>query len=146
MVYPLRSTKRHSTRPCQHPRRSPTNSICSCSVEGMWSSIRFSNNPSCMALCIYRLHRQEDGDPLNPGDKRGIALINFGLKLVCKVLQMRIERFVETNSLLVPTNRLGSASAKSVVGQVVSLVDIIQRRQNAGAKHPCSIHRYPKGI
>ncbi|KAH9256810.1 hypothetical protein BASA81_004913 [Batrachochytrium salamandrivorans] len=42
----------------------------------------------------------ENGDPLNPGDKRGIALINVGLKLVCKVLQMRIERFVETNNLL----------------------------------------------
>ncbi|KAH6562287.1 hypothetical protein BASA62_009275 [Batrachochytrium salamandrivorans] len=43
---------------------------------------------------------KKDGDPLNPGDKRGIALINVGLKLVCKVLQMRIERFVETNNLL----------------------------------------------
>ncbi|KAH9263600.1 hypothetical protein BASA83_012983, partial [Batrachochytrium salamandrivorans] len=41
---------------------------------------------------------KKDGDPLNPGDKRGIALINVGLKLVCKVLQMRIERFVETNN------------------------------------------------
>ncbi|KAH9264779.1 hypothetical protein BASA83_011747 [Batrachochytrium salamandrivorans] len=30
---------------------------------------------------------KKDGDPLNPGDKRGIALINVGLKLVCKVLQ-----------------------------------------------------------
>ncbi|KAH6582818.1 hypothetical protein BASA60_001714 [Batrachochytrium salamandrivorans] len=40
---------------------------------------------------------KKNGDPLNPGDKRGIALINVGLKLVCKVLQMRIERFVETN-------------------------------------------------
>ncbi|KAH9260509.1 hypothetical protein BASA82_001134 [Batrachochytrium salamandrivorans] len=43
---------------------------------------------------------KKDGDPLNPGNKRGIALINVGLKLVCKVLQMRIERFVETNNLL----------------------------------------------
>ncbi|KAH6559899.1 hypothetical protein BASA62_000052 [Batrachochytrium salamandrivorans] len=43
---------------------------------------------------------KKDGDSLNPGDKRGIALINVGLKLVCKVLQMRIERFVETNNLL----------------------------------------------
>ncbi|KAH6582256.1 hypothetical protein BASA60_002018 [Batrachochytrium salamandrivorans] len=43
---------------------------------------------------------KKDGDPLNPGDKRGIALINVGLKIVCKVLQMRIERFVETKNLL----------------------------------------------
>ncbi|KAH9273443.1 hypothetical protein BASA83_004108 [Batrachochytrium salamandrivorans] len=83
----------------------PTNSICSCSVE--------------------------DGDPLNPGNKRGIALINVGLKLVCKVLQMRIERFVETNNLL-SYEQAGFRKREECVGQVVSLVDIIQRRQNAG--------------
>ncbi|KAH9246911.1 hypothetical protein BASA81_015519 [Batrachochytrium salamandrivorans] len=90
---------------CQHPRRRPTNPICSCSVE--------------------------NGDPLNPGDKRGIALINVGLKLVCKVLQMRIERFVETNNLL-SYEQAGFRKREECVGQVVSLVDIIQRRQNAG--------------
>ncbi|KAH9272952.1 hypothetical protein BASA83_004845 [Batrachochytrium salamandrivorans] len=83
----------------------PTNSICSCSVE--------------------------NGDPLNPGDKRGIDLINVGLKLVCKVLQMRIERFVETNNLL-SYKQAGFRKREECVGQVVSLVDIIQRRQNAG--------------
>ncbi|KAH6580121.1 hypothetical protein BASA60_003023 [Batrachochytrium salamandrivorans] len=83
----------------------PTNSICSCSVE--------------------------NGDPLNPGDKRGIDLINVGLKLVCKVLQMRIERFVETNNLL-SYEQAGFRKREECVGQVVSLVDIIQRRQNAG--------------
>ncbi|KAH9277209.1 hypothetical protein BASA83_000071 [Batrachochytrium salamandrivorans] len=72
-----------------------------------------------------------DGDPLNPGDKRGIALINVGLKLVCKVLQMRIERFVETNNLL-SYEQAGFRKREECVGQVVSLVDIIQRRQNAG--------------
>ncbi|KAH9259499.1 hypothetical protein BASA82_001255, partial [Batrachochytrium salamandrivorans] len=83
----------------------PPTSICSCSVE--------------------------NGDPLNPGDKRGIALINVGLKLVCKVLQMRIERFVETNNLL-SYEQAGFRKREECVGQVVSLVDIIQRRQNAG--------------
>ncbi|KAH9244102.1 hypothetical protein BASA81_018533 [Batrachochytrium salamandrivorans] len=74
---------------------------------------------------------KKDGDPLNPGDKRGIALINIGLKLVCKVLQMRIERFVETNNLL-SYEQAGFRKREECVGQVVSLVDIIQRRQNAG--------------
>ncbi|KAH6587142.1 hypothetical protein BASA50_001425 [Batrachochytrium salamandrivorans] len=46
---------------------------------------------------------KKDGDPLNPGDKRGIALINAGFR-----------------------------KREECVGQVVSLVDIIQRRQNAG--------------
>ncbi|KAH9277429.1 hypothetical protein BASA83_000303 [Batrachochytrium salamandrivorans] len=74
---------------------------------------------------------KKDGDPLNPGDKRGIALINVGLKLVCKVLQMRIERFVETNNLL-SYEQAGFRKREECVEQVVSLVDIIQRRQNAG--------------
>ncbi|KAH9271807.1 hypothetical protein BASA83_005909 [Batrachochytrium salamandrivorans] len=74
---------------------------------------------------------KKDGDPLNPGNKRGIALINVGLKLVCKVLQMRIERFVETNNLL-SYEQAGFRKREECVGQVVSLVDIIQRRQNAG--------------
>ncbi|KAH9268143.1 hypothetical protein BASA83_009535 [Batrachochytrium salamandrivorans] len=74
---------------------------------------------------------KKDGDPLNPGDERGIALINVGLKLVCKVLQMRIEQFVETNNLL-SYEQAGFRKREECVGQVVSLVDIIQRRQNAG--------------
>ncbi|KAH9256733.1 hypothetical protein BASA81_005027 [Batrachochytrium salamandrivorans] len=91
--------------PANTQEGAPPTSICSCSVE--------------------------NGDPLNPGDKRGIALINVGLKLVCKVLQMRIERFVETNNLL-SYEQAGFRKREECVGQVVSLVDIIQRRQNAG--------------
>ncbi|KAH9250175.1 hypothetical protein BASA81_012053 [Batrachochytrium salamandrivorans] len=88
---------------------------------------------------------KKDGDPLNPGDKRGIALINVGLKLVCKVLQMRIERFVETNNLL-SYEQAGFRKREECVGQVVSLVDIIQRRQNAGINTHVLFIRYPKGI
>ncbi|KAH6593260.1 hypothetical protein BASA50_007466 [Batrachochytrium salamandrivorans] len=74
---------------------------------------------------------KKDGDPLNPGNKRDIALINVGLKLVCKVLQMRIERFVETKQPAIL--RTGWVRKREeCVGQVVSFVDIIQRRQNAG--------------
>ncbi|KAH9244366.1 hypothetical protein BASA81_018235 [Batrachochytrium salamandrivorans] len=86
----------------------------------------------CAWLCASIVSiDKKDGDPLNPGDKRGIALINVGLKLVCKVLQMRIERFVETNNLL-SYEQAGFRKREECVGQVVSLVDIIQRRQNAG--------------
>ncbi|KAH6593673.1 hypothetical protein BASA50_007231 [Batrachochytrium salamandrivorans] len=86
----------------------------------------------CTWLCASIVSiDKKDGDPLNPGDKRGIALNNVGLKLVCKVLQMRIERFVETNNLL-SYKQAGFRKRKECVGQVVSLVDIIQRRQNAG--------------
>ncbi|KAH9271983.1 hypothetical protein BASA83_005829 [Batrachochytrium salamandrivorans] len=83
--------------------------------------------PTPFARALLR----KDGDPLNPGDKRGIALINVGLKLVCKVLQMRIKRFVEANNLL-SYEQAGFRKREECVGQVVSLVDIIQRRQNAG--------------
>ncbi|KAH9259848.1 hypothetical protein BASA82_001216 [Batrachochytrium salamandrivorans] len=46
--------------------------------------------------------------------------------------QMRIERFVETNNLLYSYEQAGFRKREECVGQVVSLVDIIQRRQNAG--------------
>ncbi|KAH9253772.1 hypothetical protein BASA81_008205 [Batrachochytrium salamandrivorans] len=82
--------------------------------------------PTPFARALLRM-----ATPLNPGDKRGIALINVGLKLVCKVLQMRIERFVETKNLL-SYEQAGFRKREECVGQVVSLVDIIQRRQNAG--------------
>ncbi|KAH6602890.1 hypothetical protein BASA61_000667 [Batrachochytrium salamandrivorans] len=66
---------------------------------------------------------KKDGDPLNPGDKRGIALINVGLKLVCKALQMRIERFVETNNLL-SYEQAGFRKREECVGTSVSpLID-----------------------
>ncbi|KAH9266054.1 hypothetical protein BASA84_001322 [Batrachochytrium salamandrivorans] len=85
---------------------------------------------------------KKDGDPLSTqATSEGIALINVGLKLVCKVLQMRIERFVETNNLL-SYEQAGFRKRKECVGQVVSLVDIIQRRQNAGLNTHVSIHRY----
>ncbi|KAH9270877.1 hypothetical protein BASA83_007030 [Batrachochytrium salamandrivorans] len=76
--------------------------------------VRFINNSSCMLCASIVSIDKKDGDPLNPGDKRGIALINVGLKLVCKVLQMRIERFVETNNLL-SYEQAGFRSAKSVL-------------------------------
>ncbi|KAH6566623.1 hypothetical protein BASA62_006610 [Batrachochytrium salamandrivorans] len=88
---------------------------------------------------------KKDGDPLNPGDKRGIALINVGLKLVCKVLQMRIERFVETNNLL--SLRTGWVPQARRVCWTSSLTCRHHSAQTeCWAKHPCSIHRYPKGI
>ncbi|KAH9271089.1 hypothetical protein BASA83_006631 [Batrachochytrium salamandrivorans] len=82
------------------PRRCPTNPFCSCSVEICGQVFASATIPRAwLCASIFSIDKK-DGDPLNPGDKRGIALINVGLKLVCKVLQMRIERFVETNNLL----------------------------------------------
>ncbi|KAH9253821.1 hypothetical protein BASA81_008257 [Batrachochytrium salamandrivorans] len=88
---------------------------------------------------------KKDGDPLNPGDKRGIALINVGLKLVCKVLQMRIERFVETKQPAVL--RTGWVPQARRMCWTSSLTCRHHSAQTeCWAKHPCSIHRYPKGI
>ncbi|KAH6573205.1 hypothetical protein BASA60_006160 [Batrachochytrium salamandrivorans] len=77
---------------------------------------------------------KKDGDPLNPGDKRGIALINVGLKLVCKVLQMRIERFVETNNLL-SYEQAGFRKREECVGQAFDTVPVgalLWKLQNMG--------------
>ncbi|KAH9263563.1 hypothetical protein BASA83_013052 [Batrachochytrium salamandrivorans] len=105
---------------CQYPRRRSTNSICSCSVEVCGQVFASATIPRAWLCASIVSIDKKDGDPLNPGDKRGIALINVGLKLVCKVLQMRIERFVETNNLL-SYEQAGFRKREECVGQVVSL-------------------------
>ncbi|KAH9260519.1 hypothetical protein BASA82_001124 [Batrachochytrium salamandrivorans] len=105
-------------------RKSPGDDVC----DQVFASATIPRAWLCASIVSID---KKDGDPLNPGDKRGIALINVGLKLVYKVLQMRIERFVETNNLL-SYEQAGFCKREECVGQVVSLVDIIQRRQNAG--------------
>ncbi|KAH9246297.1 hypothetical protein BASA81_016157 [Batrachochytrium salamandrivorans] len=107
-----------------NPRKAPGDDVCG----QVFASATIPRAWLCASIVSID---KKDGDPLNPGDKRGIALINVGLKLVCKVLQMRIGRFVETNNLL-SYEQAGFRKREECVGQVVSLVDIIQRRQNAG--------------
>ncbi|KAH9247542.1 hypothetical protein BASA81_014862 [Batrachochytrium salamandrivorans] len=99
---------------CQHPKGVPPTPFA-CALLRVCGQVFASATIPRAWLCASIVSiDKKDGDPLNPGDKRGIALINFGLKLVCKVLQMRIERFVETNNLL-SYEQAGSASAKSVL-------------------------------
>ncbi|KAH9247525.1 hypothetical protein BASA81_014873 [Batrachochytrium salamandrivorans] len=57
---------------------------------------------------------------------------------------MRIERFVETNNLL-SYEQAGFRKREECVGQVVHLSTSFSA-DKCWAKHPCSIHRYPKGI
>ncbi|KAH9267037.1 hypothetical protein BASA83_010237 [Batrachochytrium salamandrivorans] len=85
---------------CQHPRRRPTNPFARALLRVCGQVFASATIPRAWLCASIVSIDKKDGDPLNPGDKRGIALINVGLKLVCKVLQMRIERFVETNNLL----------------------------------------------
>ncbi|KAH9266806.1 hypothetical protein BASA83_010315 [Batrachochytrium salamandrivorans] len=89
----------------------PTNPICSCSVESMWSSIRFSNNPPCMAVCIHCSITRKMATLSTQATSEALHSSMSVLKLVCKA---------------------GFRKREECVGQVVSLVDIIQRRQNAG--------------
>ncbi|KAH9266659.1 hypothetical protein BASA83_010466 [Batrachochytrium salamandrivorans] len=62
--------------------------------------------------------------------QEGVPPTSFARALL-RVLQMRIERFVEANNLL-SYKQAEFRKREECVGQVVSLVDIIQRRQNAG--------------
>ncbi|KAH9274785.1 hypothetical protein BASA83_002992 [Batrachochytrium salamandrivorans] len=73
---------------------------------------------------------KKDGDPLNPGDKQGIALINVGLKLVCKrrqnaginthVLFIDIRKAFDTvpvGALLWKLQNMGFSSSYSCLSQ-----------------------------
>ncbi|KAH9264329.1 hypothetical protein BASA83_012221 [Batrachochytrium salamandrivorans] len=131
MVYPLRSTKRHSTCLPTPQEGAPPTPFARALLRVCGQVFASATIPRAWLCASIVSIDKKDGDPLNPGDKRGIALINVGLKLVCNVLQMRIEQFFETNNLL-SYEQAGFRKREECVGQVVSLVDIIQRRQNAG--------------
>ncbi|KAH6594081.1 hypothetical protein BASA50_006986 [Batrachochytrium salamandrivorans] len=85
---------------CQHPKGVPPTPFARALLRVCGQVFASATIPRAWLCASIVSIDKKDGDPLNPGDKRGIALINVGLKLVCKVLQMRIERFVETNNLL----------------------------------------------
>ncbi|KAH9245319.1 hypothetical protein BASA81_017206 [Batrachochytrium salamandrivorans] len=116
---------------CQHPEGVPPTSFARALLRVCGQVFASATIPRAWLCASIVSIDKKDGDPLNPGDKRGIALINVGLKLVCKVLQMRIERFVEANNLL-SYKQAEFRKREECVGQVLLLVDIIQRRQNAG--------------
>ncbi|KAH6602217.1 hypothetical protein BASA61_001341 [Batrachochytrium salamandrivorans] len=116
---------------CQHPRRAPPTPFARALLRVCGQVFASATIPRAWLCASIVSIDKKYGDPLNPGDKRGIALINVGLKLVCNVLQMRIERFAETKNLL-SYEQAGLRKREECVGQVVSPVDIIQRRQNAG--------------
>ncbi|KAH9270469.1 hypothetical protein BASA83_007469 [Batrachochytrium salamandrivorans] len=131
MVYPLRSTKRHFICLPNTQKGVPPTPFARALLRVCGQVFASATIPRAWLWASIVSIDKKDGDPLNPGDKRGIALINVGLKLVCKVLQMRIEQFVETNNLL-SYEQAGFRKREECVDKLSSLVDIIQRRQNAG--------------
>ncbi|KAH9247854.1 hypothetical protein BASA81_014537 [Batrachochytrium salamandrivorans] len=64
------------------PRRYTTNPICSCSVEVCGQVFASATIPRAWLCASIVSIDKKDGDPLNPGDKRSITLINVDLKLV----------------------------------------------------------------
>ncbi|KAI5150450.1 hypothetical protein ENBRE01_1502 [Enteropsectra breve] len=67
------------------------------------------------------------GDPHNPGNYRGISLINTLLKVFTKVLTERIHSVVTTHSLI-RREKAGFRPGEECTAQVATLVEAVQRR------------------
>ncbi|KAH9263200.1 hypothetical protein BASA83_013458 [Batrachochytrium salamandrivorans] len=117
MVYPLHSTKRHSM-PANTQEGPPT--PFARALLRVCGQVLLQQQSPCMAVCIHCFHRQERWRPSQPRRQARHCPHQCRLKLVCKVLQMRIERFVETNNLL-SYEQAGFRKREECVGQVVHL-------------------------
>ncbi|KAH9249167.1 hypothetical protein BASA81_013126 [Batrachochytrium salamandrivorans] len=113
--------------------------FCSCSVEGYVVKYSLQQQfPRAWLCASHRLHRQERWRPSQPRRQARHCphQCHVGLKLVCKVLQMRIERFVETNNLL-SYEQAGCRKREECVGQVVLTCRHHSAQTECWAKHPC---------
>lgn len=67
------------------------------------------------------------GDPTNPGDYRGISLIDSGLKVAMALVSRRLNTALENCRLLDPVQG-GFRPGEEAIGQVVALYEICSRR------------------
>lgn len=70
----------------------------------------------------------KDGDPLDPGNYRGISLMDSMLKIVCTIVSDRISKQLEATGRLV-TEQGGFRTREECVAQAASLIEIVQRRR-----------------
>jgi exonuclease III len=80
----------------------------------------------CTVVPIYK-----KGDTKDPGNYRGIALINTFLKLLCKILAKRLQVAIESLKLI-RREQVGFMRAEECVGQAACLLEICQRRSYNG--------------
>ncbi|KAH9263260.1 hypothetical protein BASA83_013372 [Batrachochytrium salamandrivorans] len=109
----------------------PTNPIARALLRVCGSSIRFSNNPPCMAVCIHCFHRQERWRPSQPRRQARHCPHQCRPETRMQGAPNAHWRFVETNNLL-SYEQAGFRKREECVGQVSHLSTFIQRRQNAG--------------
>ncbi|KAH9263071.1 hypothetical protein BASA83_013600 [Batrachochytrium salamandrivorans] len=117
---------------CQHPRRRPTNSICSCSVRVCGQVFASATIPRAWLCASIVSHRQERWRPSQPRRQARHCTHQCRLETRMQGAPKCALSDLSRPTTCCPTNRLGFRKREECVGQVVSLVDIIQRRQNAG--------------
>lgn len=81
---------------------------------------------SCTVVPIFK-----KGDEKDPGNYRGIALMNVILKVLCKIMARRLQEAVESYGLLSP-EQAGFMRKQESVGQATCLLEILQRRCKIG--------------
>ncbi|KAH6599243.1 hypothetical protein BASA50_003129 [Batrachochytrium salamandrivorans] len=80
--------------------------------------------------CATIISIPKKGDATLASNLRGISLINVGLKILCKMVQVRLSSLLESNNVLVPEQG-GFRTREESTAQVCALMDILRRRQIA---------------
>ena len=85
--------------------------------------------PSIWGKCVINpIPKSSTLDPRDPLSYRGIALASAVYKVYCRILNDRLNSYVETNNILVDEQN-GFRKKRGTVDQVSSLVNIIETRK-----------------
>ena len=74
------------------------------------------------------------GDYCTPGNYRGIAISNISCKLFCKILNTRLNAYLEKNSLF-PGSQIGFRKNYRTVDHILTLKTLIDKYVNKKSKH-----------
>lgn len=106
----------------------PTSRLAKAILELFQKILETGEMPESWKYCtIVPIHKK--GDATDPGNYRGIAIINTLQKVFCKILANRFQAISEVFPLI-RKEQTGFVRKEECLGQVASLLEICQRRSN----------------
>jgi len=96
-------------------------------LNGIW---KFSTIPTCWEVAALVVLAKKGGDPLSLFSKRGISLMNSGLKLMGTIGKEYVEE-VFIKSQVIIAEQAGFRAGEECVGQITALYEVCQRRLSA---------------
>lgn len=98
-------------------------------LKGTW---KFATIPSCWKSANLVVLPKKGGDWMSLFSKRGISLMNSGLKLIASMGKEHMQEVFEVSGTIIP-EQAGFRPKEECVGQIAALFEICRRRMNKKA-------------